>query len=156
MKDKMVYRAFVFDDDRAIRSMLWTFLDLRGYEVFTFPHPGMCPHFDMEACPCPVRQSCTDIIISDLKMPVSNGLDFVKGQITKGCHCRHFALMSGYWTPQELAKAEELGFKVLSKPFQIDELANWLDKVEESIDHGRELSDWWKEEYRHPEDDDGP
>ena len=35
------YRALIFDDNQEIRRLLWTVFDMRGYEVFTFPHP---PH----------------------------------------------------------------------------------------------------------------
>jgi len=153
MKNKMVYRAFVFDDESAIRSLLWSILDHRGYEVFTFPHPGVCPQFGMAACPCPLEKACTDIIISDLNMPVSNGLDFVEEQVKKGCHCRHMALMSGDWKEQDLAAAKNLGFKIFSKPFQLNELINWLDDVEKKIVPRRKLSNWWKENYSPPEGD---
>ena len=39
----MSYRALIFDDQKEIRQMLWALFDSRGYEVFTFPHPGLCP-----------------------------------------------------------------------------------------------------------------
>ena len=127
---KASYRAFVFDDDQNIRAMLWEILDQRGYEVFTFPDPGYCPLFEMAACPCPLKQSCTDIIITDLNMPVSNGLDFIETQLKKGCHCKHIALISGDLNAEALSKANKMGLKIFEKPFGLDELTEWLDKVE--------------------------
>lgn len=122
IKKNMTYRAFVFDDERVIREMIWSLLDARGYEVFTFPHPGLCPQFQMDACPCALHNPCTDIIISDLNMPVAKGLDFVEAQIKKGCQCKYIALMSGYWIENDISKAKSIGCKISRKPFKIDEL----------------------------------
>jgi CheY-like chemotaxis protein len=139
----MSLRVLIFDDDQAIRRILWSFFDKRGYEVFTFPHPAICPLSGEQACPCPVEQSCTDVILSDLHMPVQNGLLFLEEQIKKGCRCQNFALMSGLLSDADISKAESLGIKLFEKPFNLQEIQDWLEGVEKSIDSRRNLSNWF-------------
>ena len=137
------YRVLIFDDQKEIRQLLWSLFDDRGYEVFTFPHPAICPLSEADCCPCPSDQSCTDIIISDVEMPFLNGLDFIEQQIGKGCRCKYIALMSGAFTDEHVAKATALGIKLFKKPFQIKEIIEWLDQVETEIDPQRKLTDWY-------------
>jgi len=137
------YRALIFDDDKEIRQILWSFLDKKGYEVFAFPHPVACPLSEEKVCPCPKGQACADIILSDLNMPFQKGLDFIDEQINKGCKCKHIGLMSGYLTDEDVSKANLLGIKIFKKPFDLSELINWLDQAKKDIDPKRKLSDWF-------------
>ena len=139
----MRLRAFIFDDNDAIRHILWTLCNDRGYEVFTYPDPGFCPLHVSPDCQCPQELACTDVIISDLNMQEVNGLDFVEGQIRKGCRCKHIALISGAWLEPDLSRARELGCKVLEKPFSPSEITEWLEEVEKQVDPERKLSTWW-------------
>ena len=139
----MSYRVLIFDDQKEIRQLLWSLFDDRGYEVFTFPHPAICPLAEADCCPCPPDQSCTDIIISDVDMPILNGLDFIEQQIGKGCRCKYIALMSGAFTDEQIAKATALGITLFRKPFRITDIINWLDRIEKEIDPRRELTDWY-------------
>lgn len=136
-------RVLIFDDDQAIRKILWLLFDSLGYEVFTFPHPGVCPLSNEQICACPEGQACSDIIISDLQMPFKNGLDFVAEQIKKGCRCKNIALMSGTFTQTQLDKAENLGIKVFRKPFRFGDVKKWVDRIENELDPGRKLADWY-------------
>ncbi|MFH0909403.1 MAG: response regulator [bacterium] len=135
-------RVLIFDDDPLIRQMLWAVCDRRGYEVFTFPDPGLCPLDAKGQCPCESGTSCTDIIISDLEMPCVKGLDFVETLLGNGCHCRHIALMSGAWSDHNVARARELGCKLFAKPFPISEITEWLVQVERALSPDRQLHDW--------------
>jgi DNA-binding response OmpR family regulator len=139
----MNYRALIFDDHEETRQMLWSFFDERGYEVFTFPHPAICPLNQKEVCPCPIKQSCADVILSDLNMPIKTGLLFFEEQIKKGCRCKHFALMSGAFSEDDISKGKSLGIKILKKPLEITELMDWLDQIEKHIDPKRKLSRWF-------------
>jgi CheY-like chemotaxis protein len=137
-------RAFVFDDNEAIRSMLWHLLDSRGYEVFTFPDPGLCPLHLAVGCRCPEDQACGDIIISDVNMPNITGLEFVENQIKKGCKVKNVALISGAWSESDLEYTQRLGCQPFHKPFTIDEINEWLDECENKINPNRLLSDWFQ------------
>ena len=79
----MNYRALIFDDQEEIRQMLRLFFDSRGYEVFTFPHPASCPLSEEEVCPCSNQETCADVILTDLNMPIVKGIEFLEDQIEK-------------------------------------------------------------------------
>ena len=138
----MQYRAFIFDDQKEVRQILWSFFDSRGYEVFTFPHPASCPLSEEEICPCSHKETCADVILSDLNMPVKKGLDFLEEQIKKGCRCEHFALISGYFSKEDVTKAKSLGIEIFHKPFTLKQIIDWLDPIEKAITKERKLSDW--------------
>ena len=135
-------RAVVFEDELWIRELLWDVFDQRGYEVFKFPDPGLCPLHAAERCPCPGGTLCADVIISDLRMPNVNGLDFLEALRTKGCQKPRFAMTSGYWTDAEVERARQLGCKVFIKPFQLSEITQWLEEIEPLIVRDRQLLDW--------------
>ena len=139
----MDFRALIFDDNQEIRSLFWTVFDRRGYEVFTFPHPGLCPINHVDHCLCPRNESCTDVIMTDLEMPSLNGLDFIQQQLEKGCRCKNIALMSGNIADDLVAKARTLGMKVFKKPFTILEITEWLNEIEKDIAPQRKLTDWY-------------
>ena len=40
------------------------------------------------------------------------------------------ALISGFFTPDELTQATELGCKIFLKPYGFDEIFDWLDQQE--------------------------
>ena len=139
----MSYRALIFDDEKEIRKILWDIFDYRGYQVFTFPHPGICPLSEEEICPCSSEETCSDVILSDLKMPIKTGIDFLEEQIKKGCKCKHLALMSGNFSDEDISRAKSLGANIFKKPFKLKEITNWLDQIEKDIDPKRQLSDWF-------------
>ena len=137
----MKRRVFIFDDNTLIRTLLEMALEDRGYEVFAFASPVLCPFHPLPDCQCPEGQTCTDVIISDLDMPEVRGLEFVEAQRKKKCKCQHIALISGGWSEPEQVRARQLGCEVFSKPAQMVQIHQWLDAIEETIDPGRKLFD---------------
>ena len=138
----MRLRAVIFEDDALIRFTLWKLFDDRGYEVFTFPEPGMCPLHVVRECPCPADTSCSDLIISDVNMSGTNGIDFLEGLIQKGCRQRHIALMSGNFSGTDLTRASRLGCTLFSKPLAMAALIAWIEETERSIPAERKLFNW--------------
>jgi CheY-like chemotaxis protein len=136
------YRALIFDDEKEIRNILWILFDDRGYHVLTFPHPGICPLSGEATCPCSSEEMCSDVILSDLNMPVKKGIDFLEEQIKKGCKCKHFALMSGDFSDEDVSRAKSFGVNIFKKPFNLEEITKWLDQIERDINPKRRLSDW--------------
>ena len=142
MEKNTNYRILVFDDHEEILDLLTVVFESRGYEVLTYPHPGAFPNFDHDSCSCPNGQSCTDIILADINMPVMRGIDFIESQLSKGCQCRHVALMSGDYTSDDIKRADELGLKFFQKPFDIGEVFEWLDDIEKKICPARRLTEF--------------
>ena len=101
----MKLRGLVFDDNDLIRSFVQQIMEQRGYEVFSFSDPAFCPLYPQSGCQCPSGHTCGDILISDVNMVMVGGLDFLGGQITKGCKVQNLALMSGSWSASELELA---------------------------------------------------
>jgi len=138
-------RAFVFDDEQAIRHLLGVILRARGYEVLDFSDPGLCPLYHATECRCSQDQACGDLIISDINMPTIDGLEFVRKQKEIGCKIQNVALMSGAWTAAQLESARQLGCTVFHKPFTLEAIEEWLDRCEKNLSTDRVLADWFRE-----------
>jgi len=126
-----------------LRSTLKAILDEMGYEVHTFSDPGICPLYHGTGHNCLIEYPCSDIIISDINMPFENGLEFIENRLKKGCKVKFSALMSAGWNESELHRAKNVGCKIFRKPFNIEDLYNWLDDCQKKIDDKRVLSDWF-------------
>ena len=152
----MRLRAVVLDDEPIIRQLLWTLCDRRGYEVLTFPDPGLCPLDVMDRCPCPPGTVCADLRLSDLHMPEVQGLDLVEDLLAKACVAPHLGLMSAAWSAAAHARAGRLGCRLFPKPFALAELLAWFDTVEAHVAPTRALLEWrgqgWRIEPPVPED----
>ncbi len=152
----MRLRVVIFDDEPAIRQGLGALCADRGYEVFTFPDPTLCPLYVLPPCPCPPGSVCADLLLVDLLMPEVDGLAFVEGLLAKGCPAPQIALMSGAWSPAARARALRLGCRLFRKPFALADLLAWFATVEAQVDPTRALLDWpgqgWRIEPPAPED----
>ncbi len=144
----MRLRALIFEDEAAIRRVLWFVCDRRGYEIFTFPDPGLCPLHAVHCCPCPAGVTCADVIISDLHMPEVNGLDFLEGLLAKACALPRIALVSGAWADEDRARAARLGCQLFVKPVTCADLSAWLEQVERTVPPARRLLDWNTQGWR--------
>ncbi len=67
-------------------------------------------------------------------MPVQQGIDFLEGQMRKGCKCKNMALMSGDFTEHDVVRAKAIGLILLRKPFGITEIFERIENVEKTID----------------------
>jgi DNA-binding NtrC family response regulator len=94
-------------------------------------------------CPCPTGEACSDFILSDLNMPLKQGIDFLEEQIRKGCQCNNMALMSGDFTENDVSRAKSIELKLLRKPFVITEIFEWIESIEKTIERDRKLTDWF-------------
>ena len=135
-------RVLIFEDNDFLRATLKDILVSNGYEIYEFSNPGMCPQYLSSNQNCLWDDSCSDIIISDVNMPVETGLEFIKNRLSLGCKIKFRALMSADWTESDLQFAEKIGCKVFQKPFDLEELLEWLENCQKQIDQNRALSDW--------------
>jgi CheY-like chemotaxis protein len=136
-------RVLIFEDNNLLRSTLDNILKELGFEVFTFSDPGMCPLRASGDSICPLNHACSDIIISDVIMPTETGLEFIKERLDHGCKIKYRALMSADWSYTDLQRAQKLGCRIFHKPFNLEELTQWLNDCRKRIESTRELSDWF-------------
>lgn len=139
-------RVILFDDDTTVREMLERLLEQKGYEVFTYGDPSLCPLQRSHDCRCEERELCADIVITDIDMPNVSGLDFIEDQVRKGCRIPNIAIMSGAWSAAGMKRARDLGCAVLEKPITLSALAEWLVKCRERTDMEKDLSNWFLQE----------
>jgi CheY-like chemotaxis protein len=138
----MKYRALLCEDNEFVREVIKFVLDERNYEVFLFEDAADCPLHSTTECFCNTENLCADIIISDVSMPKVSGLEFVEKLKEIGCKIKHIALVSGYWTEQDISRANEIGSTVFHKPLHPEVLSEWLDECEKNIDPQRILSNF--------------
>lgn len=138
----MRIRVLILDDDEGIRLLLRQVLGMRGCEVLTFAHPGLCPLMTSDGCQCPAGQACADLIIADLHMPGWGGLEFVEHLRHGGCKASKMVLVSGDWSAAEAEKARSMGCEVLSKPFSLEAINGLLEECARNVDGQRVLADW--------------
>ncbi len=125
-------KVLILDDDDLIRELLQEVCRRRGYEAVAFANPALCPVHTGVQCSCS-PEGCVEVIFCDLQMPMVNGLDFIESMLSKGCRCRHIALVSGSCESEDMSRAVRLGCKVIPKPFQIRQIEDFLEEAEQSF-----------------------
>lgn len=145
MQQDIRLRVILLEDNDSFRSELSEIFALFGYEVFTFSNPAICPLQMKPACLNNANQTCADIIVLDLDIPIMTGLTFIENQKKKKCKCKHVAIISDTWTDQDLIRAHQLGCGTIEKPLSFEDLFDWLDEVKGSIEPTRELCNWFQE-----------
>ena len=150
LQQDVLKRAVVIDDDNSLRTVISSILKKRGYEVHASPEPSSCPIYLDCDCSCPTEHACTNIIITDVDLPNMSGFEFIESQKGHGCKVQNIAVMSAVWEESELKAFQNLGCKVFTKPFKMDELTNWLDECGSNTDPNFKLSDLpWQRLQRH-------
>jgi len=120
--------AYVFDEDVAIRELLWKAFKPRGYLIRCYPRFGACPDTFRSELDCKSSHACGEFILASIDFPSISRFDFIEDQIIKkGCHVRNIGLMSRTWSNTDLIQAQDLGCKAFQKPFSIEEINSWID-----------------------------
>ena len=135
-------RVLIFDENEALCSTLKKILDERGYEVFIFTDRDVCPLFHSGDHIRISDRVCSDIIISDLYMPTIDGLKLINDRIDMGCQVKFRALMSTIWSDAVWQYARKLGCRLFPKPFDLQQMLEWLDDSAKKIDTKRTLFNW--------------
>ncbi len=121
----MKSRVLVFDDDNNLRNLIVEILEEIGYEVLSFQNPSKIgKKLQLE------YSKTDDIVITDIEMPIMNGIEFIKKLIKVNFKTENIAIMSGNWTESSLDFANHFGIKILKKPFSLNDLMFWCKKCE--------------------------
>ncbi len=117
-------RVMIIDDEESMRHMLTVMLTKEGYEVVSFPDAD-------SALKALDGGECFDFILSDIRMPGTDGLGFLKALKNKKHNCT-VIMMSAYGTIDTAVECMKLGaYDYISKPFKTDEVLLTLKKAEE-------------------------
>jgi DNA-binding NtrC family response regulator len=114
-------RLLVIDDDPAILALIGTVALAEGFEVITVGDgAALVPH---------LRQPTTDLVLVDVRVPATGGLDVLR--TIRGVNPRcHIVVMSGHATIDAAVEAVKLGaLDYLSKPFDTQRLRRLLAAV---------------------------
>jgi two-component system response regulator AtoC len=127
----------IIDDEKAVRDVLAALLSGEGYRVTTAAN-GEEALAILEA----QGAGAFDYILSDIRMPKMDGLEFLKRSRAMGCAAATI-VMSAYGSVDTAIEAIKLGaYDYISKPFKADEVLIALRKAEERerlIRENREL-----------------
>jgi DNA-binding NtrC family response regulator len=142
-------RVIIYDDETMILDVLGYFFGRRGYEVFSYAEPRVCPVY-ADHSRCEGAFPCADVLITDYRMPQMNGLALLRRQKEMGCRLdiRNKAIMSGYLDDSIVAEAQHLGCNFFTKPIKLAELTSWLEECEMRSDLSSPLADRRRQERR--------
>jgi CheY-like chemotaxis protein len=135
-------RILLLEDNGFIRLALSTLLRKRGWEVFSYAYPGLCPLLASPGCECNAAEVCADALVTDLEMPSMNGLAFVRALLQKGCRIPNLAMITDSLSHELLAEARAVGFAVFEKSAGVAALVDWLGDVEAKLGADRQLAHW--------------
>lgn len=115
----------VVDDDPQIRELLETRFESGGYAVVTAA--------DGEGALATLKRGGgTDLIITDLRMPVMDGLEFLR-RLVKGKTHPPVIFLTAYGSVAEAVEAMKLGaYDFLEKPYSGADLMNLVQRALES------------------------
>lgn len=140
----MKLRIIVLDMDEDIRNLVTIIAQNKGHEVVALPEPMVCPLYSDLDCCCAQESACGDVMIISNRMAKMSGLKLIKKQLDGGCKGavqNKLVLSTSTRKSREFSFADELGCKVLMKPFKVSEISSWIDECEKRIDPKRKLAD---------------
>ena len=114
-------KIYVVDDERIIRVSLADELRDAGYEVFEFANAS--------SALMQIKTIKPDIIITDMKMPKMDGIEFLK-RIKEFNSNIYVVLMTAYSTVSTAIEAMKLGaYDYISKPFDNEEMLIAIKRI---------------------------
>ncbi|MBN4054137.1 sigma-54-dependent Fis family transcriptional regulator [Nitrospira defluvii] len=120
MGAKHIKPILIVDDDPSIRGALSASLKQKGYSVLLASNGEDA----LQICKTHVEKDGIGLILSDVKMPEMNGIDFFNRAKTYWPEIP-VVMMSAFGTIQEAVGAMKIGiFDYLAKPFSDEDLEN--------------------------------
>ena len=130
MKEKVMFKSLIVDDDKKLRSLLSSLLVEEGDEVTTCAD-GLCA---IDKC----REEQFDLIVTDLVMPGASGIEVLK-EARKLCPDTLVILITGYASLETAIEAiREGAYDYITKPFKLEEFKIIVHNARERIALGIE------------------
>lgn len=118
-------KIYVVDDERLIRVTTADDLREAGHQVREFSSASAALRFLQD------EDDAVDIILTDLKMPDMDGLEFMAKVLPKRSDI-FFLLMTAHATIETAVEAMKHGaYDYITKPFAIDELLLTIERIKE-------------------------
>ncbi|MEO9887188.1 MAG: response regulator [Balneola sp.] len=121
-------KKVLYVDDEVMNLFLFENLLAGKFEILT----AKSPELGLEILK---KDDTIDIVISDMKMPVMNGLQFIEKaqEFYKKCP---YLILSGYHKIPEIEEALESGMirGYLQKPFEVDKITATIHKEIEAFE----------------------
>ena len=114
-------RILVADDDAEMRRLVVDTLVEDGYLVAAVADGGEVMRRITDSCRATPLLPRVDLVVTDVRMPVSNGLDLVHA-MRNAKWTIPIVIMTAFADPETRARAESLGATLLDKPFKMGEL----------------------------------
>ncbi len=119
-------RILLVDDDDIIRNGIQTFLMNNRYYVKSINNASKALEF--------TGNESFDLIITDIMMPVMNGIEFLK-ELRKNSILTPVILITAYASVEDAVKAMKIGAEdYLTKPLNLEELRLKIDKIKNKCD----------------------
>lgn len=113
-------KVLIVDDEQIVRLCCQRTLKPRGYHV-----TGVTDGFEALAL---LKDRAYDIVITDLKMPDMDGIEFID-MLKRIAPEARILLVTGYSTEETREQAEAMGARYLPKPFSPSELCKAVDNL---------------------------
>lgn len=119
---KMKRTILAIDDDPAILGLMLNILTVQGYEVKTASN-------GVEALKM-INSAQYDLIISDINMPVMDGIEFYRKLVNKSPSMKErIIFVTGNVKPNTEKFIRETGARWFSKPFNITDFLEAIDNL---------------------------
>ncbi|WP_434309930.1 response regulator transcription factor [Hominifimenecus sp. rT4P-3] len=131
-----MYRAIIVDDERKICNLI---LELGDWERFGIEVAAVCA--DGEEGLARIQELHPDIVLTDVRMPVYDGLELIRRTEELGISAA-FVIISGYKYFEYAYSALKYGvIDYLLKPIDAKQLNSVLGKIVEMLDRKRQMND---------------
>ncbi|WP_168120869.1 helix-turn-helix domain-containing protein [Paenibacillus sp. HB172176] len=133
-------RLVIVDDEKGIIDGLKAIIrrHLPAHEVVGVAYNGI------DGCRI-ILETMPDVVLTDIRMPQSDGLDMIRELLEHGCKAK-FIMLSGYAEYEYARKGMELGVRFyLNKPVEVEELIACMNKVEAEVETEHSQARQWNE-----------
>lgn len=137
-------RLLIVEDDSNLRTALFRLLTRKNYHVVTAQNKSEALQFFQSS-------SKFDLILVDLQLPDGNGLDLIS-EVKRLQHDCPSIVLTAFGTIDVAIQATRLGaYHFLTKPFNIDELSNLIEKAFQHnsvVEENKQLKNLLQSKYK--------
>ena len=127
MKERSRLTVLLVEDHEDSRNAIKNWFEWKGWHVLVAG--------DKKSGLSLGRKNSVDLLLCDLQLPDGNGWDLME-QLRSEKPVRGI-LTSGHCSPTDIARSKAVGFlEHLIKPYPVEELDVWLDRVERDVAKG--------------------